>query len=80
MQIYNNQHWESVNKESEIDNLISDKETTLSDWIDEKGEKYPGALEKFNEYLEQKYDYDTAKLVKEEVELMLYNNRHMIKA
>jgi len=51
----------------------------LSDWIGEKGEDYPEALEKFNEYLEQKYDDDTVKLVKEQVELVLYNNRHMIK-
>jgi hypothetical protein len=79
MQIYNDDHWETANKETEIDNLINDKETNLSDWIDEKGEKYPNAVEKFNEYLEQKYDSDTAKLVKEEVELLLYNCRTMIK-
>ncbi len=79
LQIYRNKQWEIEKKDSEIDNLINDKETNLSDWIGEKGEKYPEALEKFNEYLEQKYDEDTAKLVKEEVELVLYNNRHMIK-
>ena len=37
------------------------------------------AFERFNEYLEQKYDDDTIKLVKNEVELVLYNNRHMVK-
>jgi len=59
--------------------IIKAKETNLSDWVSEKGEKYPEAFEKFNEYLDQKYDEDTAKAVKEEVELVLYNNRHMIK-
>jgi len=79
LQIYRNQQWEIERKDQEIDNLISDKETNLSDWIDEKGKKYPEAMERFNEYLEQKYDDDTIRLVKEEVELVLYNNRHMVK-
>jgi ElaB/YqjD/DUF883 family membrane-anchored ribosome-binding protein len=81
LQVYRNKHWEIEKKDNEIDNLISDKETNLSDWVAEKGEKYPEAKEKFNEYLEQKYDdVDTVKLVKENVELVLYNNRHMIKS
>ncbi len=77
--MYRDDHWEIENKSTEIDNLINDRETNLSDWVAEKGEKYPEALEKFNDYIEQKYDDDTAKLVKEEVELVLYNNRHLIK-
>jgi hypothetical protein len=79
LQVYRNGHWEIENKNTEIDNLINDRETNLKDWVDEKGEKYPGALEKFTEYLEQKFDDDTAKLIKEEVELILYNNRHIVK-
>ena len=79
LQIYRNGHWEMEKKDTEIDNLINDKETNLSDWVAEKGEKYPEAMEKFNEYLEQKYDDDVSKLVKEEVELVLYNNRHLVK-
>jgi hypothetical protein len=79
LQIYRNGHWEIEKKDTEIDNLINDKETNLSDWVAEKGQKYPEALEKFNEYLEQKYDEDVSKLVKEEVELVLYNNRHLVK-
>ena len=79
LQVYKDKHWETINKTAEIDNLINDKETNISDWIGEKGEKYPEAAEKYNEYLEQKYDEDTAKLIKEEVELVLYNGRHMIK-
>lgn len=79
LNIFRNGQWEVENKSTEIDNLISDKETNLSDWVSEKGEEYPDAVEKFNEYLDQKYDEDTAKLVKEEVELVLYNNRNMVK-
>jgi hypothetical protein len=78
LQIFNEGHWETVNKDTEIDNLINDKETILSDWVVEKGEKYPNAHDKFNEYQEQKNEESIAKLIKEEVELVLYNNKHMI--
>ena len=81
LQVFRNGHWEIEKKDTEIDNLISDKETNLSDWVAEKGEKFPEAQEKFNEYLEQKYDAEDAlKLVKEGVELVLYNNRHIVKS
>jgi uncharacterized protein YjgD (DUF1641 family) len=79
LQVYKDGHWEIKNKDVELDNLINDRETNLSDWMAEKGEKYPDAFEKFNEYLDQKYDEDVAKLIKEEVEQVLYNNKHMIR-
>jgi hypothetical protein len=79
MHMFKNNQWELVNKESEIDNIINDKETMLSDWADQKGDKYPEAVERFNEYLGQKNEEEISKLMKEEVELMLYNNRHIIK-
>ena len=78
LQVYRNGHWEITDKNTEIDNLISDKETNLSDWIEEKGEKYPETMEKFNEYIEQKYDEDIIKIIKEEVEMLLYNGRYMV--
>jgi hypothetical protein len=40
--------------------------------IIEKGPK------RYQEYLEQKYNKDIAKLIREEVELVLYNRRHLI--
>jgi hypothetical protein len=79
LQIFRNGHWEITDKNTEIDNIINDKETDLSDWVTEKGQKYPEAMEKFSEYLDQKYDEDVAKLMKDEVEMLLYNNRHMVK-
>ncbi len=80
LSVFRNGHWEIENKNIEIENLISDKETNLSDWVSEKGEKYPKAKERYNEYLEQKYDDDEIqKILKEEVELVLYNGRYLIK-
>jgi hypothetical protein len=78
MNIFRNGHWEIVNKDIEIDNLISDKETNISDWIGEKKEKYPEAANIFNDYLEQKDQEENIKLIKKEVELVLYNHRHLI--
>jgi hypothetical protein len=79
LEVYRNNQWEIEDKRSEIDNIINDRETNLSDWIDEKGENYPEAMEKFEEYLEQKYDPETANLIKQEVEILLYNNRNLTK-
>jgi hypothetical protein len=79
LQVYRNGHWEIADKNTEISNIISDKETNLSDWVAEKGKNYPDAQEIFNEYLDQKFDDETAKLMKEEVELLLYNNRGMVR-
>ncbi len=81
LSVFRNGHWEIENKNTEIENLISDKEANLGDWVSEKGEKYPKAKEKYNEYLEQKYDdEEIQKILKEEVELVLYNGRHLIKS
>lgn len=79
LSVFRNGYWEITDKESEINNIISDKETNLSDWVAEKGEKYPDAKERYNEYLDQKFDDDTIKLVKDEVEQVLYNGKHLVK-
>ena len=55
-----NGQWEAENKTSEIENVIYDKETNISDWIDQKGDEYPGTLDKFTDYLGKKYDEDIA--------------------
>ncbi len=77
LEVYRNNQWEIENKHTEIINLISDKEMNMNDWIIEKGNKFPEVLEKYNDYLEQKYDNETANLIKQEVELLLYNNRNL---
>ena len=79
MNVFREGQWQAAIKNTEVDNIISDKETQLGDWVTEKGKKFPEAKEKYEDYLEQKYEPDIAKLIKEEVELILYNGRHMIK-
>jgi len=78
VQVFRNGHWEIEDKNTEIANLINDKETNLSDWVAEKGAKYPEAKEIYDEYMDQKFEDDTIKLVKDQVELVLYNGKNII--
>lgn len=78
--VYNTEtkNWDARPKEEMIDRLINDREYDIQEWLGE-GEKYPKAMQKFNEYLEKKEEDGVQKTIKEEVELVLYNNRNMIK-
>lgn len=66
--------WGLVNKKTEIDNLIYDKETNISDWLASKGEQNKRSQKVFNDYKNAKY----TKMIREDVELLLYNNRGII--
>ncbi len=81
IQVYNNNRWETRLNESEINNIINDKETSISEWLYDKKEKYPETVDMFEDYLDQKSEAEAEhnKILKEEVELILYNNRHLIK-
>ncbi len=78
VQVYNNNQWEIRSGESEIENIINDKETSISEWLYDKKEKYPGTVDMFEDYLDQKSEAENNKIIKGEVELVLYNNRHFI--
>jgi hypothetical protein len=78
--VYNSETkaWDARPREEMINKLIDEKEYDIQEWLGE-GEKYPKALEKFNEYLNKKENNDVQRKIREEVELVLYNNRNMIK-
>ncbi len=71
-------NWDARPKTEMIDKLINDREYDMQEWLGE-GEKYPKEMKKFNEYLERKDEDGVEKMIKDEVELLLYNNRNMIK-
>lgn len=77
--VYNadTKNWDARPKGEIIDKLINDREYDIQEWLGE-GEKYPKAMEKFNEYLDKKEDDGVQKMIKDEIELLLYNNRTMI--
>lgn len=71
--------WGLANKKAEIDNLIHDKETNFSDWLAAKGGQNKKSQKVFNDYKNTKRtDEDIPKLIREDVELLLYNNRNLI--
>jgi len=77
--IYNGENWEIKDQSSTIDKLINDQEYELEQWVHVIGEKHPTAMEKFNRYLEVKEKDGALDAMKEEVKLLLYNKRNIIK-
>lgn len=78
--LFRDGQWVIEDKQTEVDNIMHEKENNLTDWAEEKGRKYPKAAKKINEYKRQKYDEDNIKIMKDEIEKILYNNRNMVKS
>ena len=83
--LYDGKKWILKDKDETIDNLISSSEyklkETLGKWIqdEENKEKYAFAINKFKKYLEMKDNDKVTNNIKEEIKLMLYNNRELCK-
>ncbi len=83
--LYNGKKWVLKDKDEMIDNLISSSEyklkETLGKWIEdeENKDKFAFAINKFKKYLEMKDNDKITNNVKEEIKLMLYNNRELCK-
>jgi hypothetical protein len=74
--IYDGQTWTAKDKKTEIDNLFLDKEMLLEQWLEE--ECYPELKDKFVKYLNNKEKDETLNMIKDEIKLMMYNNKSMI--
>tara|TARA_B100000902_G_scaffold144041_1_gene141477 strand:+ start:183 stop:1751 length:1569 start_codon:yes stop_codon:yes gene_type:complete len=79
--IYNGNKWMLNDREESIQNLIDDKESMieqkLEEWV-ENGKQYPDIMRKFNRYLEKKENDKVINKVKDEIKLMLFNNRDVV--
>ena len=68
-------------RDESIQSLIDDKEgimeQKLEEWI-ENGNKYPEIMNKFNRYLEKKENNVVINKIKNEIKLLLFNNRDLI--
>ena len=80
--IYNGDKWDILNRDDVIEDMINDKECLIEErienWI-ENGKNYPTIMRKFERYLEKKENNVVIDRIKEEIKLMLFNNRKLIK-
>jgi len=79
---YDGNKWDTKNREEIITDIIDDKqgliEERIENWLEE-GKKYPSIMKKFERYLEKKENHTVIDKIKEEIKLMLFNNRNIIK-
>jgi len=79
---YDGSKWDTLNRDEVIEDIICDKqgliEERIETWIEE-GKKYPTIMKKFERYIEKKENDIVINKIKEEIKLMLFNNRNVIK-
>lgn len=75
LMVYEEGNWNLKNKVDEIDSLYESKEMMIEEWLDEGQHKYPELQDKFVQYLDNKENDETMNMVKEEIKLMMYNNK-----
>ena len=73
--VYEDGNWNLKNKVDEIDSLYESKEMMIEEWLDEGQHKYPELQDKFMQYLNNKDNDETMNMVKDEIKLMMYNNK-----
>jgi uncharacterized C2H2 Zn-finger protein len=77
--VFRNGKWQISDKKKEIDNLFESNEIILENWLEEHGENYPSLIKLFNRYINNKEkDDELTDLLKDEILVMLYNNRDLI--
>ena len=61
--------------------MIDDKESIveqkLEEWV-ENGKGYPNIMKQFNKYLEKRENDEVLNTIKEEIKLILFNNRNLV--
>tara|TARA_B100000886_G_scaffold338061_1_gene300099 strand:+ start:178 stop:987 length:810 start_codon:yes stop_codon:yes gene_type:complete len=79
--IYMNNKWKVKNRDETISRMIDDKqiilEKKIQEWV-ESGKQYPKVMAKFSRYIDKREGDDVINAIKEDIKLMLYNNRNMI--
>jgi hypothetical protein len=77
--VYKDQQWKLVDRKEQIDDLYEYNEVVLDTWYRDYNEKYPEVIHSFERYLKNKNDgEDLLNRVKEQILLMLYNNRMLL--
>jgi len=80
--LYDGKQWNTYNRDEVIDDMFDEKHDILEqkyeEWVD-VGKDYPIIYYKFRRYLEKVNNYVVMKKIKDEMKLVLYNNRNIIK-
>ena len=61
-----------------FDDIYDHKEIMLEEWLDKEQDKYPELRDKFEKYLDNKENDDILNMIKDDIKLMMYNNKHKI--
>ena len=79
---YDGDKWNLSNRDDIINDILEEKEIIieekLEEWL-EKGKQYPEIMKKFTRYLEKKENDVVLDKIKDEIKLVLFNNRNLIK-
>lgn len=78
LMIYEDNIWKIENKKSQVEHLYDQNEMVLETWYDDYKDKYPHIIQSFQRYLKNRDGDVVLNKVKEEILMMLYNNRKMI--
>ena len=73
--LYKNNKWQIVNRKEQIDNLYEYNEIVLEEWYKNYKDKDNEMVNSFTRYLKSKDDNEIIDNIKQEILLMLYNNR-----
>ena len=75
--LYKNNKWQIVNRKNQLDDLYDYNEVLLENWYSEYKDKYPDMIKSFERYLNNKQEEDGEIInkAKDEILLLLYNNR-----
>lgn len=82
MLIYDGEKWNYKKRETGINDLLDDGnyllEYKIEEWL-EKGNHYPKTMKKFKNYMKNIENDEIIQMIKDEIQLLLYNNRNLIK-
>ena len=79
---YDGKDWSLKNRDDVITDLINENEMRMEDWLSSEEsihEKYPNAMKRFDHYLRMKEKDKNLDMIKNEIQMLLYNKRNMIK-
>ena len=73
--LYKNDKWQIVNRKEQIDDLYEYNEFMLEEWYENYKDKNNEMIKSFERYLKYKEHDEAINHIKQDILIMLYNNR-----